>query len=241
LNLIAGLVWTIAEVVIMSGILFNAKILNSMPDLRNISDKPASDDAEYQIPNVRSDTTAFFSNRARLCIIVVVSLSVGVCGYFVHGNVSNVFDEIKLAVALIGLSVAMVTDYTKYVVPNILLIGMLVIGIIISVPELILLSDDRKTIIVGSLLGIGVSFIVLALISLITKGGLGMGDVKLISTVGFLSGLYAVVGVLIVSLLLITVVALVLIALKKKNIKDKMPFAPFTFWGLVVVLVIGLF
>ncbi len=74
------------------------------------------------------------------------------------------------------------------------------------------------------------------------KTGIGMGDVKLMTMAGFALGYfhwYLVILALIISYLVGAVIAILLILLKKKSRKDRIPFAPYLAIGSFVSLIWG--
>ena len=91
----------------------------------------------------------------------------------------------------------------------------------------------------GSLLG-GVGMLaVLGLCRLISRGGVGMGDVKLLSAMGFLLGLYGSICVLLYAQLAALVCAVILLVSRKATWKDTLPFAPFFTAGFLLCLILG--
>ncbi len=82
-------------------------------------------------------------------------------------------------------------------------------------------------------------FLILILLSCLSKGGFGMGDVKLLSAVGFSAGFYTALYSLAAGLLLSASAAAVLLILRKKKLKDRIAFAPFLFLGLLISCCLG--
>lgn len=80
---------------------------------------------------------------------------------------------------------------------------------------------------------------VLGLCRLISRGGVGMGDVKLLSAMGFLLGLYGSICVLLYAQLAALVCAVILLVSRKATWKDTLPFAPFFTAGFLLCLILG--
>jgi len=119
----------------------------------------------------------------------------------------------------------------KIVYPS--MVAALIINLVFSVLFL------EWQIIVNALIG-GVSgFIIFFLIVLISRGGMGFGDVKLAGLIGIALGWKSgLVGILI-GVILGGLVAIILLALKIKRRKQAIPFGPFLSIGAIVALLYG--
>jgi leader peptidase (prepilin peptidase) / N-methyltransferase len=76
-------------------------------------------------------------------------------------------------------------------------------------------------------IGGAIGFVVFLLIVILSKGGMGWGDVKLAALIGLAGGFPLVVACLIVAAILGGVVAVVLLASKKRGRREAIPFGPF--------------
>ncbi len=150
-------------------------------------------------------------------------------------------DILKIFIVLLGCGIAAIWDRAKKIIPNKLIIVMIVIRVVIFIFEFIFRNTVIFQIIINSLLGLGISFLLLSIFSILSKGGLGMGDVKLISTIGFYCGTYLVFNSVFISLVLCTIISVISILVKKRKIKDKVAFGPYIFIGVVVSVMIGAF
>ena len=87
----------------------------------------------------------------------------------------------------------------------------------------------------GLLAGGGITL----LIALISRGGMGGGDVKLLAVLGFLAGWLDLLLIFLLAVLLGAAAGIILIFFRKKNGKTALPFGPFiaasyfvvVFWG----------
>ncbi|MGD0833893.1 MAG: A24 family peptidase [Candidatus Dormibacteria bacterium] len=88
---------------------------------------------------------------------------------------------------------------------------------------------------------VGGFFLVLHVIS---RNGLGLGDVKLVALIGAVTGLgaahYAAVDAVLAGVLLGGVVALLLVVTRIRSLKDPIPYGPFLCVGAVLVLYLSL-
>ena len=88
-------------------------------------------------------------------------------------------------------------------------------------------------------MGGGIGFVLLLLIALISRGGMGWGDVKLAALIGLACGFPLVFVALIMGAIIGGVVAVFLMIAKKKGRKESIPFGPFLSVATLVTLLWG--
>jgi len=88
-------------------------------------------------------------------------------------------------------------------------------------------------------LGGAIGFVILLLIAIISRGGMGWGDVKLAGLIGLATGFPLVFVALVIGAILGGVVAAVLLALKKRGRKEAIPFGPFLSVAAIITLLWG--
>lgn len=139
---------------------------------------------------------------------------------FLTGNnrLLQYFTVISLLIA------ASVFDVREYRIPNNLVRAGAAIGLFFSL-------FDTEGGFVGSIIGGTAAVIVLLLIHYITKGGLGLGDVKLFGCVGIYLGVSRTFTAIITAAIISGLFSLVLIFLNHDNRKREIPFAPFILVG----------
>jgi prepilin signal peptidase PulO-like enzyme (type II secretory pathway) len=84
--------------------------------------------------------------------------------------------------------------------------------------------------------GFAVSGGIFCLLHFVTKGSIGMGDVKLIACTGLFLGLDRVFSAMILSTVLSGIAGVILIIINIKNRKSEMPFAPFILGGTMLAI-----
>lgn len=171
------------------------------------------------------------------CMGIIIFIAI----FFGSGYINDKIDLLKVFIVILGCGIAMVWDVVKKIIPNRLIISMIVIRIIILCFEIVFRNDIIRQIVIKSAIGMVVTFLILMIFSLISKGGLGMGDVKLISVIGFYCGIYLVINSLMISLLLCTVISVISIIMKKRKLKDKIAFGPYIFIGVILSILLGVF
>ena len=88
-------------------------------------------------------------------------------------------------------------------------------------------------------LGGGIGFIIFFLIVIISRGGMGWGDVKLAALIGLATGFPLVFVVLIMGAILGGLVAIALLASKKRGRKEAIPYGPFLSLAALITLLWG--
>lgn len=148
---------------------------------------------------------------------------------------------LKILVSLIVLQSAAIVDLKTHTIPNILSIILIVSRFIFLPFEYIYQKGVFKTLIISSLIGAIVTFIVLYVIHKVTKGGFGMGDVKLLSSLGLMVGISSTLTTILFGMIVAAVVGILMILLKRKTRKDTIPFGPFIFVGFIISVTLGVF
>ena len=77
------------------------------------------------------------------------------------------------------------------------------------------------------------------LAGLVTKRGMGMGDVKLIAVMGYYLGFQVLMSSLILTLTLTVAGGILILVLKKGTLHTEMPFAPFAAAGTIITILMG--
>lgn len=144
-----------------------------------------------------------------------------------------------------GLMLGSFIDLDHYILPDRVTIGGMILGPLLSmlVPELQGEAIWWRAL-MKSGLGLAAGFGLFFLIGVIgervfKKEAMGFGDVKLMGAVGAFLGWESVLFTLFVSSLLGTAVAGVLLALKRVNLKDVIPYGPYLAVGAVIWLFWG--
>lgn len=165
----------------------------------------------------------------------------GVAAFFVYRYASGWFAIIKLLAMFVVFAAAAAVDFLIRKIPNQLVLAVLAIRVILFVPEIICQPKQWVQMVVGSVISVLAVFFVLLLLSRLSRGGLGMGDVKLITAQAFLCGVYSVINTLMFALVSCVIVAIILVLTSKKGMKDVIAFGPFLYIGYVISLFLGAF
>ena len=129
--------------------------------------------------------------------------------------------ELLIVLLLISLVVIVtISDLYKMLIPNQVLLFFTLVTIVVRFFIPMLPWWDAYA---GALLG----FVILFLIAIVSKGGMGGGDIKYFGVLGFFLGMKGIVLTLVLAAFLGAIFGLVFMMLKKIQRKQPMPFAPF--------------
>jgi leader peptidase (prepilin peptidase)/N-methyltransferase len=130
------------------------------------------------------------------------------------------------------LLVIALIDLDHKIIPNVITLPGVLVGLILSLRFLPITP-------LTSLLGVLIGGTLFYLIALVSKGGMGGGDIKLIAMIGAFLGWHGTLFTIFSSALLGAVVGISLMLLGKKGRKDKLPFGPFLSFGAILFMLSG--
>ncbi len=162
----------------------------------------------------------------------LVELSTGL-GFFVIMRYSS--SPAELLVGLVFFSLLLVLaliDLEHKLLPNVLTLPGIVVGLLFA------LLGWTGTF-WASVLGAGVGFLLMFLIALISRGGMGMGDVKLMAMIGAFLGWKSVFYVLFGASLLGSVGGILYLYITKQDRKTPIPFGPSMAVAALVLYFLG--
>lgn len=148
---------------------------------------------------------------------------------------------IRLLFIMTILAITAYTDFRNHKIPNTCVFVMLIGLPICTVLDWIAVGEIRFEMLSGEVIAFVVTFLFLLLFRMLSHGGIGYGDIKLVSATAALVGLYEIVFILFTGELAALVYAGVMILAKKLTTKSKVPFAPFCYIGYIITLILGPF
>jgi leader peptidase (prepilin peptidase)/N-methyltransferase len=101
------------------------------------------------------------------------------------------------------------------------------------------LTQTIKPGIASAALGGGIGFALFLLIAIVSRGGMGWGDVKLAALIGLATGFPLVFLAIIMGAILGGIVAVALLIAKKRKRRETIPFGPFLALAAMVTLLWG--
>jgi len=168
----------------------------------------------------------------------LVELVTGAIFLFIFLQVGVSLELFYLFAVFSLLVFVFVFDLKHYIIPdfaNFSLIGLSFLYLLGNS----LLKENNHQLIEGVFSGVG-AFLFFFSLFYFTKGrGMGFGDVKYVVFMGFFLGYPNILVGLFISFLLGAIIGLLLIFLKRKNMKSQVPFGPFLIAGTLVAYFYG--
>ena len=132
--------------------------------------------------------------------------------------------------------IAAIVDLKTKRVPNSLILAMFAAWVIVMTPTLFLDTGTAVDLLRESAFGAAIGGGLFLFAYLISRKGLGGGDVKFMACVGLYQGLAGVTIIMLCGTTLAALTGLILIMLKKIGRKDTIPLAPFLFAGILIAV-----
>jgi leader peptidase (prepilin peptidase)/N-methyltransferase len=132
--------------------------------------------------------------------------------------------------------VLMVIDWEHGLILNKIVYPAMAVALLISV---FLSQSEIVPEIKDAAIGGGIGLALFLLIVIVSRGGMGWGDVKLAALIGIVTGFSLVFVALLMGIILGGLVAVLLLALKIKKRKEAIPFGPFLSVAAIVTLLWG--
>ena len=131
-------------------------------------------------------------------------------------------------------------DQHEKKIPNRLLLFLLWGRIFLLLLEWLVFPSMGLSLLISSALGMLLGGGLFLLAHFIARGGIGMGDVKLLGVIGCYAGAGTIMPLIFLTIMISAVYSIVLLLLKKIKLKEEIPFAPFVLIGTILTLAIGI-
>lgn len=174
---------------------------------------------------------------AAICCVPLACL----CGYRSAECADSVLSVLKLLLAYCVLMGVALTDLKFLRIPNPYVLTLLVGRVLFLVPELIFTYEGTLSRLLSSIVGGLGCLLFLMLVSRISRGGLGYGDVKLFGGLGFLFGVDGAAYTLLFACVFCALASVGLLLLRKKKWKDSLPMGPFVLLGYGVTVLLAVY
>jgi leader peptidase (prepilin peptidase)/N-methyltransferase len=162
-------------------------------------------------------------------IVEMVTATTFAFVFLQHGfSFQTLFYSIFASLLIIGAGI----DYHQGIIPNLTI----TIGLIVALP-FVLFTDVVGT--STAIIGLAASGSLMLGVLLISRGGLGMGDVKLAAMIGLYLGLPRTMLGLFLAFAVGAMAGITLVMLNKKTRQDSIAFGPYLAGGALISLLWG--
>jgi len=148
----------------------------------------------------------------------------------------SAFSMLNTALLIILSYIAMVFDINTGRIPNKLVLLMIACWLLLIVPMLVTDTINGFRLLADSIYGMLIGGGLFLLVYLVSRKGLGGGDVKFMAAAGLYLGFAGTIPVILYGSVLAALSGLVLILLNKISRKDAIPLAPFLFTGIIITI-----
>ena len=129
-------------------------------------------------------------------------------------------------------------DFNTKKIPNQLFIVLLAVRSVGILAEMSLENENPVSIIISSLSGMLAGGFIILVCRLVSRGGIGAGDVKLFAVTGFFFGLIPVMNILFYSTFISALAAGLLLITKKAKMKSTLTLGPFVFIAINIYYIL---
>lgn len=147
------------------------------------------------------------------------------------------FSFLYYAVIFSILIVIAFIDLNEMIIPDILIILILTVTVLYRL--LLFLLYSKSFDLLNSIGGLVLSSFLFILIILISKGGMGGGDVTLIGSLGFILGIKKILLTIFSAFIFGAIISIILLVTKIREKKDPIPFGPFIILGFFITVFWG--
>lgn len=182
------------------------------------------------------------SRQKKALVLLAAALGGAASGWLLVQRVGLYLPNL-LRILLLGVALAAAAsvDIQTHRIPNPIVLGIAAIYAGCSALDLLLSGADAVPMMLNGLVSAVVFFGVFFLLRAASRGGIGYGDIKLITAAALILGVYGTFGFLLFSHVLAAVAAVVLLLMKKATRKDGLPFGPFFYLGYLLMILTGSF
>lgn len=177
--------------------------------------------------------------------ILIISALLMVCAAFTMWRLmigtQSVINILKLSIALLCLVGSGCVDFIEHRIPNLFPLVMAVGAILLLTLGCLTGQEGAFAYIVSSVFSAAVSAACLTVASLLSRHGIGAGDIKLIAALALMGGVYVICGTLFFAMVACAITSIILLATKKKTIKQSVPFGPFVLIGYMITICMSMF
>jgi len=171
-------------------------------------------------------------------LVICILIFAGSVAFSILFGVDKLELLLKWDTLLVGTFVVSITDWKEKKIPNLVIGTMLAVRLCFLIYEAVSNFDYIKQVLIYPLLGAAIGTVIMFVAMLISRKGVGMGDVKLFLTIGAYVGSSMIIPTLFYTFLISAIVGIFLLITRKAKLKDSIPMAPFAFAGVAIEFVL---
>lgn len=156
-------------------------------------------------------------------MVLTLALSIMLPRLFPESSMMSVLKRVLLISVIWPVAYI---DFKTYRIPNAFLVLGLGVRTVVLAAELLFRDDTLIYTLLSEGIAAGALFIAAMLCSVCFKGSIGFGDIKLFVVLGLFLGMEGCWSAVFSALVISLIVAIFLLATKKKSRKDAIPFGP---------------
>jgi leader peptidase (prepilin peptidase)/N-methyltransferase len=162
-------------------------------------------------------------------IIIVINLVAYVWFFSVYGLTPKWIQMIFLTTIL---SIISIIDLRYKIIPNKIIAIIFMFGVLFNI--------INKTVTVGNMItGFFIISIPLLIMSIVLKGSMGGGDIKLMAVAGAFLGWKSIIVAFLIGSIIASITSIILIFLRKIKRTDMIPYGPFLSMGIFIARLYG--
>lgn len=177
--------------------------------------------------------------KFRLLILVALAAEIALAAEFTFFSYGILKSIRYLLLTGVLFLIAWIDQHEKKI-PNRLLLFLLGGRAFLLLLEWVLFPGMGLSLLISSALGMLLGGGLFLLAHFISRGGVGMGDVKLFGVIGCYAGAGVIMPLVFLTVMVSAVYSIVMLLLKKIKLKEEIPFAPFVLIGTILTLAMGM-
>ena len=158
--------------------------------------------------------------------------------YVLHAGQISFFSLLNYEIVTVFGFIAAMGDIKSKQIPNTLVLAMLATWVFVTAFHVLFDVHSAIPKITASLLGFAVSSAMFLIVYLLSRKGLGGGDVKFMAAAGLYLGVSGSLSAIFIGTTLAALFGLTLVLLKKIGRKDTFPLVPFLYGGILVTILV---
>lgn len=175
--------------------------------------------------------------RVYMVFACVCMLGLGIEFFFLQYSLPK---AVRYLILMAGLFVIAWIDRKSKRIPNKILIVLLGARALVLILEWIIFSELGLSLLISTAMGALFGGGMFLLCYVISRGGVGAGDVKLFAVIGCFMGSSTVLTAAFLTVVTAAVYSVIMLIRKKTSLKEEIPFAPFILTGVLLTMALGM-